>query len=63
MGIDLSHANKKSFYDLCDLVEEKKREGFRVCVYASHSNARSLCDRDRNLDDEQLKTLGIKVDE
>lgn len=57
MGIDLSHANKKTFYDLCDLIKYRISKGDNVCCYASHSNARALCDRDRNLDDEQLKTL------
>ena len=57
MGIDLSHANKPTFYDLCDLIEEKQKEGIKVCSFASHSNARSLCERTRNLDDDQLKRI------
>ena len=57
MGIDLSHANEKTFYDLCDLIEYRKSIGDDVCCYASHSNSRVICNRDRNLDDNQLKKL------
>ena len=57
MGIDLSHANKKTFYDLVDLISERQKNGKKVCVYASHSNSKSLCDLDRNLDDEQLRMI------
>lgn len=57
MGIDLSHANKNTFYDLCDLIQYRKNKGDDVCCYASHSNSRALCDRDRNLDDSQLKRI------
>ena len=57
MGIDLSHANKNTFNDLVDLIEEKRSSGIDVVAYASHSNVRSLCDRDRNLEDEQLERL------
>ena len=57
MGVDLSHANEATFYDLINLVKEKQASGEDVCVYASHSNARSLCDRDRNLTDDQLEKI------
>lgn len=57
LGIDLSHANMSTFNDLIGLVKEKKKSGKDVCVYASHSNARSLCDRDRNLTDQQLRAI------
>lgn len=57
MGIDLSHANKSTFYDLIDLISRRINEGKNVCCYASHSNSRSLCDIDRNLDDDQLKKI------
>ena len=57
IGIDLSHANKNTFYDLCDLIEEKQKEGIKVYSFASHSNARSLCERTRNLDDRQLERI------
>ncbi len=57
MGIDLSHANKETFYDLVNLIKERQAEGTEVCCYASHSNSIELCDRDRNLDDDQLRHL------
>lgn len=57
MGIDLSHANKNTFNDLVDLIEEKRSSGIDVISYASHSNVRALCDRDRNLEDDQLERL------
>lgn len=57
ISIDLSHANKKSFYDMTNYLVEKKRQGYQFLVMASHSNSRSLCDRDRNLDDEQVLRL------
>ena len=52
LGIDLSHANKETFNDIITTIGDRN-----VCVYASHSNSRSLCDRERNLDDEQLLKL------
>ncbi len=55
--IDLSHANKKTFYGMINVIKENQKEGKNVITFASHSNARSLCDRDRNLDDEQLKAI------
>lgn len=58
MGIDVSHANKRTFYNMLDLVEKREEDGDDVCLYASHSNARALCNRDRNLDDDQLRRLG-----
>ena len=55
IGIDLSHANKQSFYDIIKIIKEEKNKGKSVVCYASHSNA--LCDRERNLDDQQLEAL------
>ncbi len=49
MIIDVSHLNVKSFFDVTDYVQEN--------VIASHSNAWSLCNHRRNLNDEQLKRL------
>ena len=49
MMIDVSHLNIKSFYDVVDYVGDT--------VIASHSNAYSLSDHRRNLNDEQLKML------
>lgn len=57
IGIDLSHANINTFNDLIDLIKEKQDQGYEVISYASHSNVRSLCDRDRNLNDNQLERL------
>lgn len=47
--LDLSHLNKKSFF------ETLKR--YRGKVFASYSNAYSLCQNPRNLDDEQIKMI------
>lgn len=57
MGIDLSHANDKTFYDMIDVVKENKNKEQEVICYASHSNSRELCDRLRNLTDDQILTL------
>lgn len=57
LGIDLSHANEKTFYDMMRLILKKRGEGIDVCFFASHSNARRLCDRKRNLTDDQLKMI------
>ncbi|MEE3343210.1 MAG: membrane dipeptidase [Bacilli bacterium] len=53
MIVDVSHANKKSFNDILDVLEKYND----YLLLASHSNVRSICDRDRNLDDEQLYRL------
>lgn len=58
ISIDLSHANKKSFDDITSYLMEKKAAGEYFFVMASHSNARSICTRERNLEDDQL--LAIK---
>ena len=58
ISIDLSHANKKSFDDITSYLIEKKAAGEDFFVMASHSNARSKCTRERNLEDDQL--LAIK---
>jgi len=55
--IDVSHANEKTFYDILDVIEEEQKLGKKVNLIASHSNVRTLCDRERNLSDEQLKRL------
>lgn len=57
LGIDLSHANENTFYDMINLIKEKQSMGVDVTCYASHSNSRRLCDRPRNLTDEQLKEI------
>ena len=57
IGIDLSHANKKTFYGMIEVIKENQKLGKDVICYASHSNVRKLCDRARNLDDNQIKTI------
>ena len=57
MGIDLSHANRNTFNDMVEFIRKKQEQGIDVCCYASHSNSRTLCNRERNLDDEQLRKI------
>lgn len=47
--LDLSHLNERSFWDAIELTE--------LIPIASHSNARTLTDHPRNLDDYQLKAI------
>ena len=54
LGVDLSHANKKTFDDIINVAYTAQATELNPVVYASHSNCYSLCDRDRNLTDEQL---------
>lgn len=54
IGVDLSHANKNTFNDIIDLTWNAKTNGLNPIIYASHSNIYNLCNRDRNLTDEQL---------
>ncbi|HBN84657.1 MAG TPA: peptidase [Clostridiales bacterium] len=49
MLIDVSHINKKGFWDV---LEQSKNP-----IIASHSNAQTLCGHVRNLDDNQLLAL------
>ena len=49
MIIDVSHLNVKSFYDVVEYVND--------VVIASHSNAYTLCNHRRNLNDDQLRKL------
>lgn len=57
MGIDLSHANQKTFDDMIELITEEQEKGIDICCYASHSNSRAICDRERNLSDFQLQKI------
>lgn len=55
--IDLSHMNKKTFYDTVELLKEQRRLGKKIKVIASHSNCYDLYSHERNLDDEQILSL------
>ena len=57
LGIDLSHANEKTFYGILSVINEYRKMGINPVVYASHSNSRNLCDNPRNLTDDQIKAL------
>lgn len=57
MGIDLSHANDKTFFDMIEVIKENQKTGKEVICYASHSNSRRLYNRLRNLTDNQILTL------
>ena len=57
ISIDMSHMNKKTFYDTVDFIKMQKELGKEVKVIASHSNCYSLCHHERNLDDDQLRAL------
>lgn len=48
---DLSHLSERSFWDVLHRADY---------VFASHSNARSICDHPRNLSDLQLSALFVK---
>lgn len=49
MLFDVSHLNERSFWDVVNVASKP--------IIASHSNARALCDHDRNLNDLQLKSI------
>ena len=53
IGIDFSHANDETFFDMVNVIKENKES---IC-YASHSNARALHNISRNLSDEQILEL------
>lgn len=55
--IDLSHMNKRTFYDTVSLLQEEKEKGKNIKVIVSHSNCFELCDIPRNITDEQIKLL------
>lgn len=57
IGIDLSHANEKTFFDIIEVVKEQIQKGMSPVVYASHSNVRTLSDVSRNLTDKQILAL------
>lgn len=49
MMVDVSHLSEKSFWDVLKVSEAP--------VYASHSNAKMLCNHPRNLTDQQIKAI------
>ncbi len=59
IAIDVSHTNKKTFYDIIKLCNRLKENGKNPIVFASHSNVQKLCDVPRNLSDDQI----IKIKE
>ncbi|MCM1371196.1 MAG: membrane dipeptidase [Clostridium sp.] len=61
IGIDLSHANEKTFFDIIGIIEDYRKNGIFAVVYASHSNTKFINDVQRNLTDEQIKAL-VNVD-
>lgn len=52
MIIDVSHINEKGFWDIIELSD--------MPIIATHSNARALCNHQRNLTDQQIKAIGLK---
>ncbi|MCF6460689.1 dipeptidase [Clostridium sp. Cult3] len=52
MIVDVSHANEKTFWDICETTTKP--------IIASHSNCKALCKAPRNLTDEQLKAISAK---
>lgn len=57
IGIDLSHANEKTFYGMIEAIKMNQLNSKDVICYASHSNSKKLCDRKRNLTDKQLNAI------
>lgn len=57
IAIDLSHTNEKTFFDIIDVCKSLRNEGLSPIVFASHSNAKALCNVPRNLSDEQLLAI------
>jgi len=57
IAIDLSHANEITFFDIINLCKNLKKEGKEPIVFASHSNAKAICNVSRNLSDEQILAI------
>lgn len=57
IAIDLSHANEKTFWDIIEICKELKNKGKDAVVFASHSNAKAICNVPRNLTDEQILAI------
>ncbi len=52
MIIDVSHANEKTFWDIISLSKKP--------IIATHSNARVICNVERNLSTQQIKAIAQK---
>jgi len=50
MIVDATHAGRRTSLDMIELSEKP--------ILFSHSNARALCDHERNIDDIQIRALG-----
>lgn len=50
--VDLSHAGEQSFFDALDISKKP--------VVCSHSNCKAVCNHERNLSDDQLRSLAGK---
>lgn len=55
MIIDLSHANQSTYFDIINTINNSK--DFNPVIIASHSNVQELCNKKRNLSNQQLKAL------
>ena len=54
IAIDLSHTNEKTFFNIIEVCKGLKEKGKSPIVIASHSNAKQICNVERNLSDEQI---------
>lgn len=50
--VDASHLDEKSFWDVYELSDQP--------IIASHSNSKTLCHHDRNLTDQQIKSIASR---
>jgi len=57
IAMDVSHANEATFWNMIQVCRRLKREGKDPVIFASHSNAKSICDVERNLTDEQIMAI------
>lgn len=57
IAIDVSHANETTFWDMIQLCRKLKKERRDPVIFASHSNAKAVCDVPRNLTDEQIVAI------
>lgn len=57
LGIDLSHANEKTFDGIIEEIKTAQNAGKSVICYASHSNIKNLYNHPRNLNDIELNKI------